>query len=389
MSFTNNFVGKENKMTIDPQNLNDGRNWRSDARAMYQVYKNLKKEKYDRNAPFQRGKAWKSRQKTGFIEAVAKGNVVHPIYLIQKPDGSYTVLDGKQRLTTIEEFFDNQVAVKVAVDGHERKMKWKQIQEDVENLASILEEYTLDLCVCTDVTIQGSLVQQVECFQMINAGSPLSNHDHRYCPRMVLKKFLFSMVDAFFENVGVLFPKKAIREKHEDYQYLTQVHSLLVGAFGPSLKDSYAPRNLKSENMTNHADELEDVLRKMGATERSEFTPQFLSALGFDVQFKQFNLALEMVHVIWEVGHTKKVLKNNLPHLFWFFINKIQNNEITMDTVLRNAPEMYRAFTVDFQSLKITDAEMINAYKGNSKDASSIDIYHKNLNSIMTKVLSK
>jgi len=66
----------------------------------------------DFNPPFQREKVWNIGQKTRFIESILKG-VIMPSIIINVPIDTRTgtVIDGKQRLTTIIDFVNDRIDV--------------------------------------------------------------------------------------------------------------------------------------------------------------------------------------------------------------------------------------------------------------------------------------
>ncbi len=61
------------------------------------------------NAWFQRGEVWKDDMRVRLIETILLGYALNPIWVIIKKDkDEELVLDGKQRLTTICDFMNNE-----------------------------------------------------------------------------------------------------------------------------------------------------------------------------------------------------------------------------------------------------------------------------------------
>ena len=69
------------------------------------IVSQLKKKSIDINPLFQRRDAWDMKKKSRYIESLILGLPVPQIVLAELKKGSYSVLDGKQRLLTLLQFF--------------------------------------------------------------------------------------------------------------------------------------------------------------------------------------------------------------------------------------------------------------------------------------------
>lgn len=69
----------------------------------------------DLDPDFQRGHVWSDKQRLNFVEFVLKGGIVNPIYFNQtnwyKSDGEMVIVDGKQRLTSLLMFLNDEFPV--------------------------------------------------------------------------------------------------------------------------------------------------------------------------------------------------------------------------------------------------------------------------------------
>ncbi len=62
------------------------------------------KKEIDVHPEFQRFFRWSSRQKSRLIESILLGIPIPQIFVAQRPDGVWDVVDGLQRLSTIFQF---------------------------------------------------------------------------------------------------------------------------------------------------------------------------------------------------------------------------------------------------------------------------------------------
>ena len=76
--------------------------------SLREVVEQIKQGEIDLAPNFQREFVWKKHQKTRLIESLLLGIPLPAFYFNQDPDGTYQVVDGVQRLTTISRFMDGQ-----------------------------------------------------------------------------------------------------------------------------------------------------------------------------------------------------------------------------------------------------------------------------------------
>lgn len=79
-------------------------------------YEGYELKKYNFEPPYQRRSLWTEEKKSFLIDSIMKNYPIPPIFLHQKIDDatgktSYDVIDGKQRLTAITEFIENEIPV--------------------------------------------------------------------------------------------------------------------------------------------------------------------------------------------------------------------------------------------------------------------------------------
>lgn len=83
--------------------------------SIVEIYKKIKNSDLILNPDYQRNPIWKKDKQIAFIESLFMGIVVPPIYVVEIPEqevlegNKYEVVDGKQRLNTIQEFLKGKI----------------------------------------------------------------------------------------------------------------------------------------------------------------------------------------------------------------------------------------------------------------------------------------
>ncbi|HEI9811071.1 DUF262 domain-containing protein [Serratia marcescens] len=76
--------------------------------SLREVIEQIKDKDIDLSPDFQRDYVWSARQRTRLIESILLGIPLPAFYFNQESDGSYQIVDGVQRLTTVSLFMDDQ-----------------------------------------------------------------------------------------------------------------------------------------------------------------------------------------------------------------------------------------------------------------------------------------
>ena len=109
-----------------------------------QIGKMVDRNKITFENAVQRGFEWDIRKQSLFIHSLLVGYPVPPVFARKGEDGSYDMLDGKQRLTTIKRFIDGKFAlvdvppIYYTVDGTEMEMdingyKYENLDSDIRD----------------------------------------------------------------------------------------------------------------------------------------------------------------------------------------------------------------------------------------------------------------
>ena len=148
-----------------------------------QVKNHVLNNKIDFNHIVQRGYAWEKARKSAFIESMIIGYPFPAIYAKKIGKGEnarYAILDGKQRLSTIKGYLNDEFALtslspityndasqnkKITMDISKRKFS-----ELPEALQDKLESEIVDVVLFDSLTKE----EEQEMFKRLNAGKPLS-----------------------------------------------------------------------------------------------------------------------------------------------------------------------------------------------------------------------
>lgn len=150
----------------------------------------MRKERIDLSPSFQRRNAWLDNRKSKLIESILLGFPIPQIVLAEKRDasGHYFVLDGKQRLLALRQFFADGSDIRDA--GFDRlRLRSLEVLSDLNrydstnleqkspNMAARLENHTIRTVVLSDWNSERMLLS---LFLRLNTGSvPLSPQELR------------------------------------------------------------------------------------------------------------------------------------------------------------------------------------------------------------------
>ncbi|MBC2869515.1 DUF262 domain-containing protein [Streptomyces mexicanus] len=167
----------------------------------------------DVHPEFQRIFRWNDDQKSRLVESILLGIPIPPIFVSQRPDGIWDIIDGVQRLSTIFQF------VGVYRD-HEGRLAQPLILQPTEYLPA-LEGYTWEVAtgsgkVFTDAMrrdfkrakLEFRIIRKesddnakYDLFQRLNSGAQLSPQEARNCLLVMLNSDMFSRISELSENI--------------------------------------------------------------------------------------------------------------------------------------------------------------------------------------------
>lgn len=139
-----------------------------------QILTLAKKKKLNCSLDCQRGTVWTMDQKQGLIDTLVCGERVPPIHCISQTNNCYSVVDGKQRISTILSFLNNELIWKKSkadeifydLFGTKTGIYFVDLPQEIQNLVYDVE---IDFIIYSDITTKGIS----KLFRKLNNGSPL------------------------------------------------------------------------------------------------------------------------------------------------------------------------------------------------------------------------
>jgi uncharacterized protein with ParB-like and HNH nuclease domain len=162
------------------------------------------KNELDIHPEFQRFYRWSPAQKSGLIESILLGIPIPPIFVSQRHDGVWDVVDGLQRLSTIFQFIGilrNEKNIQIAplilqktkylpaLDG----IKWEDKEDQKNSLPKDLQLVIKRSKISASIVLKESdETAKYDLFQRLNTGgSELSPQEVRNCLLVMINKPLF------------------------------------------------------------------------------------------------------------------------------------------------------------------------------------------------------
>lgn len=166
---------------------------------------------------WQRAYVWNRIRASRLIESLLLDIPIPAIYLAKKPDGYYDVVDGVQRVTTIQRFLNNEFALsEVARLTTLSGKRYNQLPEVIQNK---IKENTIQILELSPHVTKKDLVH---VFKRLNTGGvPLNDMEVRNCvwrgPMLELVEKL-AVRDEFVKTIGV--KRKDFSKRMEDKSFV-------------------------------------------------------------------------------------------------------------------------------------------------------------------------
>lgn len=173
--------------------------------SIQEIYQKIKSGRLVLAPDYQRNEIWKTDKKTAFIESLYMGIIVPPIYVVEIPgkdlldDSTYEVVDGKQRLTTIEKFLTNKLQLSSKSLEYYRdwfaNKNYNDIRESFQEMTFEMLSSVLDIYV---ITANSPEFTKYDIFSRLNKGAEkLKVNEIR---KAIYRSGLIETVDQYVKN---------------------------------------------------------------------------------------------------------------------------------------------------------------------------------------------
>lgn len=212
--------------------------------------------KLDVRPEYQREYVYDEKERDAVINTVLKGFPLNIMYFVERPDGTFEVLDGQQRIISLCRYAANMFSVKIpSVSGGYNTVNYPNLFDEQ---AKIFNEYKLKVYIC-----EGTDKEKTEWFQIINiAGEKLEKQEILnavyHCKWLTDAKSAFSRRNcAAYKNYGKYMAGDYIRQK-----FLETAFSWAADAEGITGKDAveaYMQKHRQDDNANDLWKYFEDV----------------------------------------------------------------------------------------------------------------------------------
>lgn len=232
---------------------------------------------------------WSNSQKSLLIDSYLQGYPVPPTYAVKEEDGTYSFLDGKQRLTSTFQFLRDEFKIEgvdlVTFEGEEYDIEGKLYSELPENLKDEILSKTLTIYKFEEITQE----EIEEMFKRLNNGVALTKFE---LTRIQLgadtREFIMKVTETEFFNRIKLSTKQINR--YVDQELVLQVLSMLTNE-----SPSFSSKDLRAfaeglgeidEEVKNTVFTLTEYLNSSLEGIEEKITNKFLKKTHIPIMFK-------------------------------------------------------------------------------------------------------
>lgn len=203
-----------------------------------QIKKMIEKGTINFDIYFQRNDAWNDLQRSKLIQTILEGYPVPPVYANKLSDTKvFEMLDGKQRMTSIFKFMNDQFRLSEGIiiddDGEKTDISGKLYSELSDDYKDIIRDYSLTFYYYEDLTEE----QQLVLFDRLNGGTALTTYQKARAQCPAIKEVAeLAKHPVFTDN----FTSKAINDMKNEHQVVKTY--IMLNDANPCLDRNYVEK---------------------------------------------------------------------------------------------------------------------------------------------------
>ncbi len=185
------------------------------------------------NPAYQRLFRWEDDQKTNFIESLIIGIPIPPIFVAQKEDGKWDVVDGVQRLSTIFQLtgdLEGKPPLTLtsckyipAIEGR----TWETLPSEIQRILK-RSKITVNI-----ILTENSVQSQYEVFQRLNTGGiHLSDQEIRNCLIIMNNEGFYDRIEEFKNHQNFIIVTPMSDEKIQEEYRMELILRYLIAKAG-------------------------------------------------------------------------------------------------------------------------------------------------------------
>lgn len=284
-------------------------------RTIFELSRQHKRGRLKLNPEFQRYYIWDDVTASRLIESVFLEVPIPIIYLAEENGGTYSIIDGQQRLRSLFEFLDNDLTLKgLQVFKELNGKEYRGLSADLQNK---LENYTIRVI---EIRKESHPAVKFEIFERLNRGSfKLNNQELRNC---IYRGRYNSLLKELAEDKDFMFllglkqPHKRMFDRELVLRFLSFYHSTYL-KYTPPMKRFF---NLDMEKYKDLAPEHENELRTV-----FKKSVQMTKMVFGNNAFKRFMPGTEKdLNGFWE----KRKINQALFDIIMFGFTQYEKNQI-------------------------------------------------------------
>lgn len=154
----------------------------------------LNHETINLNPAYQRDSVWKKDQKVYLIDTIIRGYDIPKLYILKLKDDTYDVVDGQQRIRSLNEFLNDKFAL--SASGYEGEHSGKKFSQLPPKVGSSINEFELHIVELTGDRWTDDVIRDI--FLRLQKGTPLNPAEKRRALTGGVATIVSELADSLF-----------------------------------------------------------------------------------------------------------------------------------------------------------------------------------------------